>query len=685
MLLGYDEVAKALAAAGVPAVRERLAASPAEAVAAADEFGVPVVLKLMSPALVHKADVGAVLLDVQGHDAAVAGAARLRELAGELGLPGWQILVQEMVRPTGIEVFAGLKHDPAFGPVIVVGAGGSLVELLPDRMLAPCPVTAAEATELLRGTVLGKLLGGYRGAPDVLDEVAEVVAAASRLPAEVPDLVEADLNPVVLTERGPIVVDARIAVAEEPVPAPPAARPVRNLDPLFEPKSIAVIGASASVVQPGNRVLRYLKQHGYAGRVVAVHPKAEEIDGFPAVPSLTDLKPGEIDLACVAVAAAGCPEVFEQCGALGVKAAVVISSGFSETGEHGLEQQLVELAERHGILLCGPNSAGVMSPGSKVQVSFIQAQDMMNTPDGGVAIVAQSGALGGSLASQAWERGIGIGRYVSVGNQASITVADYLSHFATDDGTEAIAVILEGVTDGRGLLTAIEQVTAAGKPVLVLKTGRSEAGARAVQSHTGSIAGDYLVYQALLDRSGATTVDSMTEMLDTLQVHHASGGIPRGSRVAIVSTSGGACSMTADLCAQYGFEVPTFSAELQSELAAILPGYAAFANPVDVTGRVTADPAIFGQTLEVLLDSDEVDTVAISITTVADPMAEQIAGQIAEQVAASPKPVVVSWTIAAELARRGLAVLREAGIPVFDDPARLLKAISLADTTEVRR
>lgn len=681
MQLSYDEVAKALTAAGVPVVRERLAPDAAAAVAAGDEFGVPVVLKLVSPALVHKSDVGAVILDVRGHDAVAGAAGRLTELASILQIDddGWQILVQEMAVPaaSSTEVFIGLKRDPVFGPIVVVGAGGKLVELMPDRAIAACPVTAPEAAEMIRGTVLGTLLGGFRGGLDVVDDVAAVVAAASRLPEVVGDLVEADLNPVVVTERGPVAVDARIAVAEETgsVGEPAFRRPVPDLTPLFEPRSVAVIGASASVVLPGNRVLGYLRRHEYRGRVVAVHPTASDVDGFAAVPSAADL--GDIDLACIAVSADRCAEVMEQCGVAGVRAAVVLSSGFSEVGDHELERRVAEAADRHGIVLCGPNTVGVMSPAQRVQVSFSQSQDMLRTPAGSVAIVAQSGALGGSVASQAWERGIGISRFVSVGNQASLTVADYLDHLAADDATHAVAIILEGVTDGRRLLASIEHATRAGKPVLVLKTGRTEVGARAVQSHTGSIAGDYTVYEALLARAGATTVDSLTELLDALSMHRVASRVPSGARMAIVSTSGGACSMTADLCTRYGLQVPTLSDGLQAELATVLPGYAALANPVDVTGRVTTDPSIFGRTMAMLLDSDEIDAVAVSITTVADPMAEQIAAQIVEQAQRSAKPVIVAWTIAAELAPEGLGILRDAGVPVFDDPARALRAVDL--------
>lgn len=680
MLLDYTDLASRLAQAGVPVAAERLVDDPAAAVAAAVEIDGPVVMKLISRSIVHKADVGAVILDIADEDDAVAAARRLVGVAQGQGLPdeAWHILVQQMVDTKRPEVFVGLKRDETFGPIVIVSAGGSLVELLPERAIAACPLTVDEAHELLLGTTLGMALGEFRGQPDVTREVAEVIAAASTLPEREPGLVEADLNPLVVTASGPLVVDARMAVEPVETRVAGAADDVVDLRPLLEPRSILLVGASATALQPGNRVLQYLCQHGYAGEVTVVHPTATQIEGYPAVPSISDIPAGTVELACVAVPAQACADVLEQCGLIGVPAAVVMSSGFSEVGDNEAEAELAAVARKHHIALCGPNTVGVMSPGSNVHVCFSQAQSMATIPHGRVALIAQSGALGGSLSSQAWERGIGISHFISVGNQASLSIADYIDYLADHETTDTIAVVLEGAGDGRKLLDAIAKAKRMGKTVLILKVGRTDVGARAVQSHTGSIAGDYAVYEALLRRAGAVPVDTITELLDALAVSDSGGGLPAGARIGIVSTSGGACSMLADISTQVGFEVPVFGKELQGRIGEVLPSYAAIANPVDVTGRVTADPSIYGQTLEHILASDEADAVAVLVTTVADPMAEDLAAQITKALATTAKPVLVSWTIAAELAPKGLGLLRDAGIPVFDDPARMIRAARLA-------
>jgi acyl-CoA synthetase (NDP forming) len=688
VLLPYDQVSKALEAAGISIARERLVDNAEQAVAFASEVQGPVVLKLSSPALVHKSDVGAVQLGVVGDDAVRTAAERLIRLADELGLEhaGWRILVQEQIESTTAEIYIGLKRDPVFGPVIVVGGGGNFVELFSERAVARCPLTFDQSLHLLDGTSLGTALAGYRGKRDVLPELAAMLSSASALLDIVDGLDEVDLNPVVIDERGPRVVDARMVVSDSHpsgrgggspratgVDGPPV---THDLSALLEPESVLVIGASASgALMPGNRVLRYLKKHGYSGRVTVIHPSATEIDGYPAVARITDLSAGSVDLACVAVSAATCVSVVEQCGLIGVRAAVVFSSGFSEVGNHELERELADAAVRNGIQLCGPNTVGTMSPAKHVHMCFSQAQDMARPLGGSVGLVVQSGALGGSIASQAWQHGIGISRFISVGNQAVLGTADYLRYLATDDDTQTVAVLLEGVDDGVDLLDAIKLVRTAGKSIYVLKIGRTAVGARAVQTHTGSIAGNYTVYRALLQASGAVPLDSLTELLDVLRVESGPRKLPSGARIAVVSTSGGACSMMADLCIQQGFEVPVLGDEVQSKLRQLLPGFAATANPIDVTGHVATDPEIYGKALDVILKSDAIDAVAIMITTIADPQGEQIAEEVVRQLAVTDKPVIVSWTIADELAPRGLQVFADAGIAVFEDPARALYAM----------
>jgi acyl-CoA synthetase (NDP forming) len=266
-----------------------------------------------------------------------------------------------------------------------------------------------------------------------------------------------------------------------------------------------------------------------------------------------------------------------------------------------------------------------------------------------------------------------VSRFISVGNQAQLTTTDYLAYLVSDAGTRSVGLLLEGVQDGAELLHQLTRLRDAGKPVIALKAGRSSAGSRAVQSHTGTLAGSYPVYQALMRQAGVVLVDSMTELLDALALTSA-GVTINGDRLGVLSTSGGACALVADSAETHGFTLPAFPPDLRADLDALLPSFASTANPVDVTGHVATDPGIYGRALDVVLDSDAVDAVVVMLTTIADPQAVQIADQVVEATRTHDAPVLVCWTITQELAPDGLAVLAAAGIPVFTDPAHALRA-----------
>ena len=241
-------------------------------------------------------------------------------------------------------------------------------------------------------------------------------------------------------------------------------------------------------------------------------------------------------------------------------------------------------------------------------------------------------------------------------------------------------MLLEGVPDGLRLADSVRRLRTAGKAVCLMKVGRGAAGARAVQSHTGAIAGDYAVFRSVLNEAGAVLVDSVTELLDVLALHASGLASVTGARMGVLSTSGGACGMVADLCERYGFALPQFSRELQGHLAEVLPSFAATVNPVDVTGQVITEPALYGRALELVLQSNEVNLVKIMLTTVAGTQATQIATEIAAQVRAAAKPVLVTWTVAPSIAAEAFAVLTAAGLPVFPDPARAIRAAALVRT-----
>jgi acyl-CoA synthetase (NDP forming) len=672
--LDAQELIDLLADAGVFAPRQRVVRTSAEAAEFAKEVGGRLVLKLVSRELVHKSDVGAVRLSLAPSEVDPA-ARELSKLAPELGLASWTLLVQEMVKGPAVEAFIGIKCDAVFGPFVLVGPGGVFVELIRQTAMRRCPVTPDVALEMVDETALGTLVGGYRGAPPAdRSALAAMISAASEIPLSRPEIMELDLNPVLVTEHGACAVDARalVGAARRPITT---SEPL-DLRPLFEPRSIVVVGASArGETKPGNRALRYLAQHGYPGRVVALHPTAIEVEGVRAYPTHLDV-PGEpSELACVAVAADSCCAVLDECGRAGVRAAVVFSSGFSDAGDAESEAALAEVAARHGIALCGPNSVGIISPAERLHACFSQAQGVDVVPSGDVAIVAQSGALAGSLLTWAWASHLGVSRFVSVGNQASLTTADYLRFLARDERTRIACVLVEGVRDGVAFADALGAMRAAEKSTVVLKLGRGDTGAEAVRSHTGSLAGNADLYDAVLREAGAIRASSLRELLDCAALVRA-GVRPRGNRLVVLSTSGGACALAADVCEREGLVLPPLDESMRTRLDEILPAFAATRNPIDVTGQVSTDPSLFARALEVVAEAPGIDAIVLLATTIADPQATQIAGELAPMIERSPRPVIVIWTIAPELAQGGLARLREAGVVVFTEPDPAISALA---------
>jgi acyl-CoA synthetase (NDP forming) len=677
--LEWSAVRTILAPTGIEFPSEIVVSSRDGLSVAVGQLRFPLVMKLSSQSLVHKSDSGGVIVGISSAKGAEEAWATLTAVAKRLRIAGgnWSVLVQEMVR-SGPELFAGIKRDPAFGPVVVCGAGGLLVEWIRRFATRLCPIDDSQALQMFAEAGVLDLLGPFRGslAADPI-RWASTLAALSRLAVDRPDVAEIDLNPLVVGPAGqPIALDARVLQGPGTAIRGPrdVTRSVARARSILEANSVAILGASRDDrSKVGSRVLDYLDLHGFAGAIHVVHPTAWAIAGHTCVPSIEALPRG-IDLACIVLESSSCTDAVMRCAARGIKAAIVISSGFSEIGDSHKEAMLVRAANDTNVALCGPNTIGVISVASHLHMCFSQAQDTREPIPGTLALLVQSGALGGSLLSVAWERGIGISRFICVGNQAQLDVSDYLQYLATDAETSSVALLLEGVSDGSAFLAGLRSLRDAGKPAVVLKMGVSDVGGFAVSAHTGSLAGESTVYDAVFRAAGAVPVRTLPELLDVAW-YLGSQPLPAGRRVAIVSTSGGAGSLTADLCIAEGLEVPKLPESDRDRLAKVLPPYAALRNPVDVTGQVTADPSLYASALEILVASESIDSVLVVLTTLADPQAEVFAEDIIRIAAGSAKPVVISWTIARTLAARGMHRLEEAGLPVMGSPDRAVRVL----------
>lgn len=442
---------------------------------------------------------------------------------------------------------------------------------------------------------------------------------------------------------------------------------------MLAPASVAVIGASPRTGSLSLRFLAGLTRHGFPGRVVAVNPSYDEVEGYPCVASVTAA--GEIDLAVLAVGRRRVLETLEECAAAGVPGAVVFASGYSETGEDGRadELRIAELAQRTGLRVLGPNSPGfvnltrsccVIASGVSLRESFIA---------GGLAIVAQSGGVAGLLTERAQDAGIGISTVVCTGNEADVKVGELMSVLAADPATKAVALFLEGIRDGGEFTAGLHALRRAGKPTVVLKAGATGIAARASQAHTGALVTDADVFEAVLARHGAVAVRSLDDLLETAAVLEGLGRA-RTPSVGIVTTSGGAGVVATEAAERVGLELPPLAERTRAALAAAVPDFASLANPADMSGMFTEREEIFRDALRAFLDADEFEAIVLVLTV--QPTA--FAGQLAERILELHRggaPLVVLW-VAGSTSADARAWLRAGGVLVSEDPDRCMRALA---------
>ncbi|MCI0640370.1 MAG: bifunctional acetate--CoA ligase family protein/GNAT family N-acetyltransferase [Gemmataceae bacterium] len=440
--------------------------------------------------------------------------------------------------------------------------------------------------------------------------------------------------------------------------------PDHSLDPFFKPASVAVVGASAAPGSVGSILMRNLLGATFGGVVYPVNPKRKSVHGVRAYPSLREI-PEVPDLAVVATPAVAVPDTVAQCVERGIPAAILISAGFSELGEKGreLEKQIKDTA--HGKMrLIGPNCLGIIHPPSNLNASFASS---MARP-GRVALLSQSGAICTAILDWAREKSIGFSTFVSVGTMADVDFADLLDYFGDDPNTRSIVLYMESVGDVRKFFSAARAV-ARTKQVIVVKSGRHEAGARAAASHTGALAGSDAVFDAAVRRAGVLRVTTIPDLFNMAEILSTQPP-PRGPALAIITNAGGPGVMATDALMTGGGQLATLTPKTLAALNAVLPPFWSHANPIDVLGDATAQR--YRQALEICAKDTTVDGLLILLTPQAMTDPSETARQLAP-LAKLDKPVLASWMGGADV-RDGRRVLGEAGLATFDSPEAAIKA-----------
>src|SRR5712664_1821748 len=543
---------------GIPVPKEGVAKSAADAAKIATDMGFPVVMKIVSPDILHKTEAGGVMV--------------------------------------GVKTAADVEKNYA---TILANA---------KKYKSDAKIEGIQAHEMLKGV---------RGSdPANRDAIADIIVNVSRLITDFPEIAEMDLNPVFATKTSAIAADVRIVV--DFAPQPPRPRPkhddiVRQMNRIMKPKSVAVIGASAENGKIGNSVMKNLINGGYKGEIYPIHPKADEIMGKKVYKSVKDV-PGEIDIAVFAIPANFVAAALTECGEKKVVGAILIPSGYAETGNIKGQEEIQAIGQKYGIRLMGPNIYGFYYTPANLCATFCTAYDVK----GSAALSSQSGGIGMAIIGFSRSAKMGVSAIVGLGNKSDIDEDDLLTFFEQDDNTQIIAQHCEDLKDGRAFAEVAKRVSKK-KPIVVLKAGRTSAGAKAASSHTGALAGNDKIYEDVFNQSGVIRARSLRDMLEFAR------GVPvlptpKGENVVIITGAGGSGVLLSDACIDNKLSLMTIPPDLDAAFRKFIPPFGAAGNPVDITGG--EPPITYVNTVKLGLEDPRIHALILGYwhTIVTPPM-----------------------------------------------------------------
>jgi len=650
---------------GINVPQERVAGSAAESASLASAMGFPVVMKIVSPDILHKTEAGGVVVGVKSADEARAAYDRIvanaKAYKSDAKIAGVQ--VQQMLSG-GQEVIIGAVTDGSFGKLVAFGLGGVLVEVLKDITFRLAPVTKDEALSMLDSIQAAEMLKGVRGGDPVNREaLADMIVRVSQLVNDYPEISELDLNPVFATKDGAIAADVRIVVDyNQPAPRPRPSQDeiVKAMNRIMQPKAVAVIGASAEGGKIGNSVMKNLINGGYKGDIYPIHPKADEILGYKAYRSVKDV-PGTIDTAIFAIPAKFVAGALIECGEKQIPGAVLIPSGFAEAGAPELQEEIVQIGRKYGVRLMGPNIYGFYYTPANLCATFCTAYDVK----GSAALSSQSGGIGMAIIGFSRSAKMGVSAIVGLGNKSDIDEDDLLAFFEQDDNTKIIAQHCEDLKDGRAFAEAAKRVSKK-KPIVVLKAGRTSAGAKAASSHTGALAGNDKIYEDVFRQSGVIRARSLRQLLEFAR------GVPilptpKGENVVIITGAGGSGVLLSDACVDNGLSLMSMPADLDAAFRKFIPPFGAAGNPVDITGG--EPPQTYKNTVRLGLEDDRIHSLILGYwhTIVTPPMVfARLMVEVKEEMAAEgiEKPMVASLAGDVEV-EEAAEYLYQHGIPAY--------------------
>lgn len=450
------------------------------------------------------------------------------------------------------------------------------------------------------------------------------------------------------------------------------------LQKLFNPSAIAIVGASGEIGRPGGFALHALTEYGYRGAVYPVNPRHSELAGRPCHPDVKSV-PAPCDLAIIALPAASIPAAIEECGAAGIPFAIVMSAGFREIGAKGaaLQAQLDAAIARSGVRIVGPNCLGVLALPQAMYAGFGALFRNRGWRRGPIAMVSQSGGFAYSIASSCQEAGLGFDYVVSTGNEADLGMLDFVEHFLADDAVRLIALYVEGLNDGRRLRRLGQRALEGGKPIAVWKVGNTKTGRRAAVSHTANLTDEYDFYRDAFAEGGFIEVREIYDLVDAAKAF-SSRKLPRGKRVAIVTTSGGAGVLLADRCDEAGLTLPALTPEGCARLNALVPSFASVANPVDLTAALAQTEPQFTAATQHVIEDPNIDLAIVRSYPGRD--VKVWAEHLAAYAAGCVKPILVSLSGTRQQAATWAPEVEQAGVPCFETPSGAAAAAAMLCT-----
>ena len=695
--LTEPETKAILKLAGFSIPKEHLVTNARDAMRVAGQIGFPVVLKVVSPDLPHKSDIGGVRLDLHSRNA-VRNAYHsilkdVRARSSRISIEG--ILVQQQL--AGIEVILGATTDPQFGPVIVFGLGGIYVEALNDTVCRLIPITRQDAQSMVAEIKSAPLLNGFRGLPRV--DKRSIVTALSRLStlvARFPDqLQELDINPMLVNAQGAVAVDAMALLTRSPSDrkAPgrqnwksghvghtghPRKREVSSqpLKALFAPRSVAIVGASASKGKSGYFILKNILDGGFSGRVYPVNPRAKQILNCRCYASVRDL-PEPPDLVILVVANEHVKTVLQDCAIRKAKAVTIVTAGFGEIGGAGSKAQdaLTTIIRESAMRVVGPNSVGLVSAPNKLVGSFVP---FPKWPAGPVAIASQTGIFTGAyvdaLAAQSTQR-FGFSRSICLGNKIDVDEVDFLEYATDDAASRVIAIHLESFKRPREFLAAANRANQT-KPVVVFKTGRTEAGARVAASHSGALSSQDRIVTAALKQYGIVHVETLEEFIGTMKAF-AWQPVPRGNHAAIVTLSGAMGVMAVDEMGGTGLTLAKFAPATVKAIANLMPKWQPVQNPADIWMALGSGPEkAHAEILDAVLTDPGVDMLLCVLLPIPNADFSNVRKVFKKLTDAHPDKPLFLIMLGGQVRQRWLRQLDSLHLPVYSDPRSAVRAMA---------